>query len=267
MPSQRHSPWLRLRIWAGKKICKPYVSPQVLRIGFGQVLKRRCHPAEVQAMMYIHQHTSIPVPRVIRTYGEGGTEREDVIMQHVSGEPLAVAWPRMPEASKQAVIRELAGYVEQLPQLVSPKPGFVGSVSMGSGYDHRFGGDRFGPFDNMEDFHTYILRHNSLDAWKEETDVVQVHSNPNVYATEFTHGDLVPSNIIVKDGKIAAIIDWETAGWFPEYWEYTKIRYQWRPYREEYYEAIDRVMVTYPVELRAEQAIWKRYDWYAYELP
>lgn len=26
-------------------------------------------------------------------------------------------------------------------------------------------------------------------------------------------------------------------------------------------------MTTYPVELAAEQAIWKRYDWYAYELP
>ena len=47
---------------------------------------------------------------------------------------------------------------------------------MGTGYDHRFGGDRFGPFDNMEDFHAYILRHSSLDLWKEETDVVQVHS-------------------------------------------------------------------------------------------
>ena len=30
-----------------------------------------------------------------------------------------------------------------------------------------------------------------------------------------THGDLNPSNIIVKDGKIEAIIDWEWSGYFP----------------------------------------------------
>jgi len=52
-----------------------------------------------------------------------------------------------------------------------------------------------------------------LDAWEEERDVIQVHSKSNASAT---HGDLVPSNEIVKDGKIAAIIDWGTAGWFPE---------------------------------------------------
>lgn len=74
--------------------------------------------------------------------------------------------------------------------------------------------------------------------------MVQVNSKPNAYAAKFTHGDLIPSNVIVKDGKIAAVIDWETAGWFPENWEYPKIRYQWQPYREEFYTEMDRVMVT-----------------------
>ncbi|KAK0483044.1 kinase-like protein [Armillaria luteobubalina] len=38
----------------------------------------------------------------------------------------------------------------------------------------------------------------------------------------FSHCDLNKTNILVtKDGRLAAIIDWEAAGWFPEYWEYT----------------------------------------------
>jgi aminoglycoside phosphotransferase (APT) family kinase protein len=37
-----------------------------------------------------------------------------------------------------------------------------------------------------------------------------------------THGDLTPRNIIVQDCKIAGLIDWEDAGWYPEYWEYVK---------------------------------------------
>src|SRR3954452_13593451 len=37
-----------------------------------------------------------------------------------------------------------------------------------------------------------------------------------------THGDLHPRNIIVRDCRIVAILDWECAGFYPEYWEYTK---------------------------------------------
>lgn len=35
-----------------------------------------------------------------------------------------------------------------------------------------------------------------------------------------THGDLSPRNIMVKDGKITGIVDWERSGFFPEYVEY-----------------------------------------------
>lgn len=37
----------------------------------------------------------------------------------------------------------------------------------------------------------------------------------------FTHADIHHNNILVKDGRLAAILDWEHAGWYPEYWEHT----------------------------------------------
>lgn len=36
----------------------------------------------------------------------------------------------------------------------------------------------------------------------------------------FAHAELVPRNIIVDGTTITAIIDWATAGFWPEYWEY-----------------------------------------------
>ncbi|KAK0186168.1 hypothetical protein F5146DRAFT_171719 [Armillaria mellea] len=42
----------------------------------------------------------------------------------------------------------------------------------------------------------------------------------------FTHGDLWDHNIMVDQGHITGIVDWEWAGWLPEYWEYTSIL-QW----------------------------------------
>ncbi|KAJ4254487.1 hypothetical protein NW762_010086 [Fusarium torreyae] len=57
----------------------------------------------------------------------------------------------------------------------------------------------------------------------------------NIY---FTHGDLTLGNIMVSGSSnsyaITGIIDWEQAGWYPEYWEYCKLLlgvelgHQWR---------------------------------------
>lgn len=38
----------------------------------------------------------------------------------------------------------------------------------------------------------------------------------------FTHADLAQHNIIMQDKKLAAIIDWQFSGWYPEWWEYIK---------------------------------------------
>lgn len=36
----------------------------------------------------------------------------------------------------------------------------------------------------------------------------------------FTHGGIASRNIIVRDGRIVALLDWEYAAWYPEYWDY-----------------------------------------------
>lgn len=38
-----------------------------------------------------------------------------------------------------------------------------------------------------------------------------------------THGDLLPQNIMVEGSTITGIIDWETAGYYPEFWEYSRM--------------------------------------------
>ncbi|KAF8153281.1 hypothetical protein B0H34DRAFT_663221 [Crassisporium funariophilum] len=34
-----------------------------------------------------------------------------------------------------------------------------------------------------------------------------------------THGDLNERNIVVDDGTITGLVDWETLGWYPDFWE------------------------------------------------
>lgn len=44
---------------------------------------------------------------------------------------------------------------------------------------------------------------------------------------DFTHDDFRPQNIMVRDGIVTGIIDWELSGWYPEYWEFVKALYAW----------------------------------------
>jgi len=43
---------------------------------------------------------------------------------------------------------------------------------------------------------------------------------PADYPIVFTQGDLAARNILVREGRIIALLDWEYAGWYPVYWEY-----------------------------------------------
>ncbi|MCJ1446728.1 MAG: hypothetical protein MMC23_007234 [Stictis urceolatum] len=73
-------------------------------------------------------------------------------------------------------------------------------------------------------------------------------------------------NIIIRqkrvDGKlkwtVSGIIDWEFAGWYPEYWKYTKMNYYPSPGLTEYYAPLDQALTAYPEELLAEEMMLAR---------
>lgn len=72
----------------------------------------------------------------------------------------------------------------------------------------------------------------------------------------FTHGDLSSLNILACGDKVVGIVDWETAGWYPSYWEYTTAcqvnpqNYFWR-------DEIDKFLDPMPHNLAMEETLWK----------
>lgn len=88
-------------------------------------------------------------------------------------------------------------------------------------------------------------------------EVFDVHQRN--YKLKFTHGNLGVSNILVRDAKVVAIIDWECAGWIAEYWEYTMAHYK-PVYLPESYEMLREKVDRYDDELVAERALWKRFN-------
>ena len=48
-----------------------------------------------------------------------------------------------------------------------------------------------------------------------------LRSAPTTSKLVFTHGDIATRNLIVRDGKLVGLVDWDTAGWYPDYFEAT----------------------------------------------
>ena len=67
----------------------------------------------------------------------------------------------------------------------------------------------------------------------------------------FTHGDLSSLNVLVRGDKIVGVIDWETAGWYPVYWEYTTAS-QVSPMNSFWREEIDKFLEPMPEALEME---------------
>lgn len=70
---------------------------------------------------------------------------------------------------------------------------------------------------NEQDFNDATLACTKGD----EDDSRKARARKSDHNVIFTHGDLFPWNILVEDGHLSAILDWECSGWYPEYWEIT----------------------------------------------
>ncbi|KAF4467402.1 hypothetical protein FALBO_5727 [Fusarium albosuccineum] len=79
-----------------------------------------------------------------------------------------------------------------------------------------------GPFSDEKEFDDWCLDQldgGPLARWRWQRYLKKERkSSPGRFV--LTHGDLTPRNIMVQDGTVTGIIDWEKSGFFPEYAEY-----------------------------------------------
>ncbi|KAH0584517.1 hypothetical protein H2248_010050 [Termitomyces sp. 'cryptogamus'] len=104
-----------------------------------------------------------------------------------------------------------------------------------------------GPWESEADFNAFLLK--PLDKrkpgdWQREFRDTLAGYNHRIV---FSHADLSPDNVMVdkETGKVTGIIDWEMAGWWPEYWEYRKAMYGGRSSLSWWTKLLEDVMETH----------------------
>ncbi|KAI1946166.1 hypothetical protein LOZ53_002619 [Ophidiomyces ophidiicola] len=165
--------------------------PLVTRLDEDRVVKNDSTLREIEALKFVAANTTTPVRRV---YDNKPNEEDDsyyVVMDYMPGQPLDKVWMNLTIDQRASVCDQLAGYLSQPQKLKSHR------IEAANG--------------SSKEFNDFLARGTQ-------------HRPAEIHEIRFTHGDLSPRNILADDsGHIAAIVDWEWAGWFPEYWDVARI--------------------------------------------
>ncbi|EKD19429.1 hypothetical protein MBM_02666 [Drepanopeziza brunnea f. sp. 'multigermtubi' MB_m1] len=153
-------------------------------------------------MGFIAAHTSIPVLKVYCAFERNRCQFS--LMERIQGDILTNGWHKRSEASKQKILAQLKGMVDEMRPIPRPEGQGVSNVAVRPLFNGRLPGGSFhGPFDTIRDFHKHLRERyggeieNALDANK----LLEIH---NQYAGPlvFTHGDLSTMNIMTRGDDI-----------------------------------------------------------------
>lgn len=144
-----------------------------------------------------------------------------------------------------------------------PANTFSGSINGGAVQDIYFrAGNEAGPFHSVKEFNdcvqsTVFSRFPTSNGFEDPYREL-LRDASKIY---FTHGDLNLYNVIISGDpgsqRIVGLIDWEQAGWYPEYWEYCKAliavpwMHEWRSS-----DLVNKALAPYPDEWTAFEQYW-----------
>ncbi|KAL3481747.1 kinase-like protein [Aspergillus californicus] len=237
--------------WGGVKIAK--ISPDV-------VVKCGAHVRliEAKSMLFVAQNTkSLPVPKIFAYYTYGPIQRDVddygslydtyIFMSYVEGETLEEAWEGYDQPTKDHVTSQLKEYFSELRSIKTSN--YIGSVDCGPVNDPMLEGhDNKDPFDSEAAFNTALV-----DAYQAKVPKLNIKAylsgmlSDKTHCIVFTHGDLRLRNIMVHNGSVSGIVDWEFSGWYPEYWEFARALFIWR-WQHDWSDALVQVLQPYYTE-------------------
>jgi len=208
-------------------------------------------------MQFIAQKTQISVPKVYCAFKR--KNKAYIVMEKMRGDMLCNVWGNLSEDSQDRILTHLRLLIHDMRQL-QPTTTHVSNIDGGPLWDGRIPGPGFyvGPFDTQEQFHRYLRRDitQPIDGHPEIAQLIEMHKKE--WPLCFTHADLSSFNILVRDDRVIAIIDWATSGWYPAYWEFTTAITMVNPQNTFWGGYVDKFLERFPQELEMEK-IRQRY--------
>ncbi|KAF5863931.1 hypothetical protein ETB97_009038 [Aspergillus alliaceus] len=203
----------------------------IVQLPFGLVMKwtDRTSIEEVVSMQMAGA-AGIPVPRVLN-YGEHlkapFNRKISILMTRLPGVTLENSYDELQVDLEEPWLEELNKCVRSMRSWLPPNHHSICSPIGTPLRSPRVPGHIMGPFTDHTQLLEYLISPASSHGFKtmveyEDTLARAKKLKQRDYRITFTHGDFKAHNILVgDDGHLSGFLDWESAGWYPEYWEYT----------------------------------------------
>ena len=203
---------------------------------YGPEIHAERHAGEFNALKLVRSQSSIPVPHPIDLL-LSRTE-SFLVTSRIEGEPAGLAIDECSDEEMHQMAQDLRSWIAELHAIKMDRGSkyAITNATGGPCLDYRIGADPVGPFRSEKEFNESL-----------QLGILPGLMHRTGYKIVFTHADLNMRNILVKDGRISGIVDWENAGWFPEYWEYTTAMNS--NYIKGWREEINKFLTPYPREL------------------
>eukprot|EP00177_Eucheuma_denticulatum_P006379 GFKZ01011638.1.p1 GENE.GFKZ01011638.1~~GFKZ01011638.1.p1 ORF type:complete len:279 (-),score=19.23 GFKZ01011638.1:938-1774(-) len=170
---------------------------------------------EADAMEFVSSQTSMPVPKVFGSFtcDDGRTY---IVMEFVQGETLEKMWPSLSEDEKQELALQLRAHLNDVRKL---KGRYIGALSRLPCMVCSLQGSSKGPFSTEKELNEALVQQYEQSRPGYFGSMLRKMLKDS-HEIMFSHSDLHMRNILVRHKQIVAVLDWECAGFFPEYWEY-----------------------------------------------
>jgi len=248
--------WLRVHAYKIMRTIGSYLydadGPGVQRLPLGMYLKYGPedhgdqHRREDESLKIVGNRTSIPVPRAIDLVKSAS--ESFLVTSQIAGERAGKYIDYYSDEEKSAMDQDLQKWIAELHAISKPSS-LKYAISDASGescLDYRIDSSPVGPYSSEKEFSESLC-----------LGILPGLVHRDDHKIVFTHGALNMRNILVKDMRIVGIVDWKNAGWFPEYWEYTKCKFSVRR-QQRWLGIIDEVFGgNYEEELEIEKQYWE----------
>lgn len=236
---------------------------------------------EGNALLFIEENMDISAPRLYAMYRDSPSGHLYLVMEYIQGVDLESLWSSLSGEAKSSISTQLRLMFAKM-RSFNPPHDFIGGVCGGGIPDPVFETETpdasiNGPFRAAEEV-GLALALASRKYWEETgrrgwlSSFLSRHLAAALkgYKVRFTHGDLHMRHILVEkvltepsaestgvkaaeanqhwSYRVQGIVDWESAGWYPAYWEYASAVARFQS-ESDWPETLDTIIKPYPLEL------------------
>ncbi|KAL4989673.1 kinase-like protein [Aspergillus falconensis] len=255
---------------ATELISTPDSSAKVVRVNerFAVKMGHGVPLIEAENMRFLATNSKVPVPKVHEAFRDPDTNKTYIIMEYLPGDTLQKLLPSLNQVEKAAISSLVKDAITELRSI--PAPDYFGMLNHQPYLDGVFWTEGLdskisGPFASQGDMNLALVEKLGQTESKEYVRLLRnmIDRTLNGHRNVFTHGDLQPKNIMVeklgdRDGYPQfriTLLDWESAGWYPEYWDFCNATIACR-FKPDWLELVPDILDQYPVEFLMMQVVY-----------